>query len=100
MTDRRPLATAMTEKLIVTGELTDPAWQRAFTDTPRRVFVPDHSLANVYSNDIDPALVNQAGLTLESLGYQPTLVAADGYTGLADGGEGSACRIACLIRRA
>jgi len=154
VTDWQPLATAMTEKLIATGELTDPAWQRAFLDTPRHIFVPDHSLAdaysltalvtqwrtadelgnkrptssasapgavavmlerlnvqdhhrvleigtgtgynaallchrlgstNVYSNDIDPALIGQARLALNSLGYQPTLVAADGYTGLADG---------------
>lgn len=56
MTDWQPLATAMTEKLITTGELTSPAWQRALTDTPRHVFVSDHSLADAYSQD---ALVTQ-----------------------------------------
>ncbi|MGH3711457.1 MAG: protein-L-isoaspartate O-methyltransferase family protein [Pseudonocardiaceae bacterium] len=49
MTSWQPLATAMTERLIATGELTDPAWERAFANTPRHVFVPDHSLADAYS---------------------------------------------------
>ncbi|MGH3720957.1 MAG: hypothetical protein ACRDRI_19335 [Pseudonocardiaceae bacterium] len=48
MTDWKPLATAMTEQLVATGESTDPAWQRAFHDTPQHVFVPDHSLADAY----------------------------------------------------
>jgi protein-L-isoaspartate(D-aspartate) O-methyltransferase len=162
----RPLATAMTEKLVATGELTDPAWQRAFLDTPRHVFVPDHSLAdaysqdalvtqwraagemgnqrptssasapdavavmlerlavqdhhrvleigtgtgynaallchrlgaaNVYSNDIDPALVDQARLALNSLDYQPTVVAADGYTGLPEGAPYDRILATCAI---
>ncbi|MGH3856228.1 MAG: methyltransferase domain-containing protein [Pseudonocardiaceae bacterium] len=166
MTDWQPLATAMTEKLIVTGELNDPAWQRAFTDTPRHVFVPDHSLAdaysqdalvtqwrtademgnqrptssasapgavavmlerldmgdhhrvleigtgtgynaallchrigaaNVYSIDIDPALVVQARLALKNLGYQPTVVAADGYTGLPEGAPYDRILATCAI---
>lgn len=49
MTGWQPLATAMTGKLMAAGELTDPAWQRAFTETPRHVFVPDHSPADAYS---------------------------------------------------
>jgi protein-L-isoaspartate O-methyltransferase len=142
MTDWQPLATAMTEKLLAAGELVDLAWQQAFTDTPRHIFIPDHGLAdaysstalvtqwrtadelgnkrptssasapgavavmlellntqddhrvleigtgtgynaallchrlgaaNIYSNDIDPALINQARHALNSLGYQPTL---------------------------
>jgi protein-L-isoaspartate(D-aspartate) O-methyltransferase len=166
VTDWQPLATTMTEKLLATGELTDPAWQRAFLDTPRHIFVPDHSLAdaysltalvtqwrtadergnkrptssasapgavavmlerlgvqshhrvleigtgtgynaallchrlgstNVYSNDIDPALIDQARLTLNSLGYQPTLIAADGYTGLADGAPYDRILATCAI---
>ncbi|HWR48700.1 MAG TPA: hypothetical protein VN327_13970, partial [Pseudonocardiaceae bacterium] len=52
MTDWQPLATAMTETLVGTGELTDPAWRRVFLDTPRHVFVPDHSLADAYSQDV------------------------------------------------
>ena len=48
-TDWRQLAAAMTERLVATGELTDPAWQRAFTEIPRHVFVPDHSLTYAYS---------------------------------------------------
>lgn len=151
MTEWRPLAAAMTEALVAAGDLTDPAWQQAFTDTPRHVFVPDHSLtdaysmtalvtqwrtadehgnkrpsssasspsavgvmleqlavqdhhrvleigtgsgynaallchrlgsSNVYSNDLDPALVDRAQGALASLGYRPILVAADGYAGL------------------
>ncbi len=166
MTNWQPLATAMTGKLIATGELTDPVWQRAFTETPRHVFVPDHSpadayspsslitqwrsadelgnkrptssasapaavaamlerlavrdhhrvleigtgtgynaallchrlgAANVYSNDIDPALVDQAGLVLDSLGYRPTLVAADGYHGLAEGAPYDRILATCAI---
>ncbi len=166
MTDWQPLATAMTEKLLATGELTDPAWQRAFTDTPRHVFVPDHGLAdaysvtalvtqwrtadglgnkrptssasapgavavmlerlniqdhhrvleigtgtgynaallchrlgavNVYSTDIDPALINQARRALNSLGYPPTLVAADGYLGLTDGAPYDRILATCAI---
>jgi protein-L-isoaspartate(D-aspartate) O-methyltransferase len=154
VTDWEQLAAAMTQNLIFRGELTDPAWQRAFLETPRHVFVRDHSLddaysltalvtqwrtadqlgnkrptssasapgavavmlerlsvqdhhrvleigtrtgynaallchrlgaANVYSNDIDPILIDQARLTLKTLGYHPTLAAADGYAGLADG---------------
>lgn len=56
MSNWRPLATAMTKKLVATGELTDPAWHRAFLDTPRHIFVPDHNLADAYSQD---ALVTQ-----------------------------------------
>lgn len=166
MTDWQPFATAMTEKLLAMGELTDPAWQRAFTDTPRHVFVPDHDLAdaysptapvtqwrtadelgnkrptssasapgavavmlerlnvqdhqrileigtgtgynaallchrlgaaNVYSNEIDPALVNQARHALTSLGYHPTLVATNGYTGLADGAPYDRILATCAI---
>ncbi|MGH3887561.1 MAG: methyltransferase domain-containing protein [Pseudonocardiaceae bacterium] len=166
MTNWQPLATAMTEKLIATGELTDPAWQQAFTDTPRHLFVPDHNLTdayspaalitqwrtaddlgnkrptssasapgavavmlerldvqnhhrvleigtgtgynvallchrlgseNVYSNDIDPALIDHARLALKSLGYQPTLVATDGYTGLADGAPYDRILATCAI---
>lgn len=156
----------MTEKLLAMGELTDPAWQRAFTDTPRHVFVPDHDLAdaysptapvtqwrtadelgnkrptssasapgavavmlerlnvqdhqrileigtgtgynaallchrlgaaNVYSDEIDPALVNQARHALTSLGYHPTLVATNGYTGLADGAPYDRILATCAI---
>ncbi|HSL08469.1 MAG TPA: methyltransferase domain-containing protein [Pseudonocardiaceae bacterium] len=166
MTDWQPLATAMAKKLIATGELTNPAWQQAFSEIPRHIFVPDHSLtdayslralvtqwrtadelgnkrptssasapgavavmlerlavqdhhrvleigtgtgynaallchrlgaANVYSNDIDPALVDQAGLALKSLGYHPTLVTADGYTGLADGAPYDRILATCAI---
>jgi protein-L-isoaspartate(D-aspartate) O-methyltransferase len=166
MTDWQPLATAMAERLVATGELTDPAWQRAFLHTPRHIFVPDHSLAdaysqdalvtqwraadergnqrptssasapgavavmlerlhvqdhhrileigtgtgynaallchrlgaaNVYSNDIDPALIDQARLALNSLGYQPTLVAADGYTGLPEGAPYDRILATCAI---
>lgn len=166
MTDWRPLATAMTEKLIAAGELTDPAWQQAFTETPRHIFVPDHSIsdsystdalvtqwrtaddlgnkrptssasapgaiaamlellnirshhrileigtgtgynaallshrlgpANVYSNDIDPALIGHARLTLKSLGYHPTLVATDGYTGLTGGAPYDRILATCAI---
>jgi protein-L-isoaspartate(D-aspartate) O-methyltransferase len=166
VTDWQPLATAMTETLVGTGELTDPAWRRVFLDTPRHVFVPDHSLAdaysqdvlvtqwrpadergnqrptssasapgvvavmlerldvqdhhrvleigtgtgynaallchrlsaaNVYSIDIDLALVDQARLALKNLGYQPTLVAADGYTGLADGAPYDRILATCAI---
>ncbi|MGH4009871.1 MAG: methyltransferase domain-containing protein [Pseudonocardiaceae bacterium] len=165
-TEWRPLAAAMTEKLVATGELIDPAWQRAFTDTPRHVFVPDHSLAdaysqtalvtqwrtadelgnkrptssasapgavaimlelltvqdhhrvleigtgtgynaallchrlgaaNVYSNDIDPTLIDHARLVLENLGYHPTLVAADGYTGLTEGASYDRILSTCAI---
>lgn len=49
MTDWQPLATAMIEKLTAAGELTDPAWQQAFIDTPRHVFVPDYDLSDTYS---------------------------------------------------
>lgn len=153
MTDWQPLAASMTEHLVATGKLTDPAWQRAFTETPRHLFVPDHNLAdtysptslitqwrtadelgnkrptsslsdpnavaamlerlavqdhhrvleigtgtgynaallchrlgaaNVYSNDIDPELIERARLVLKNLGYHPTLIATDGYSGLAD----------------
>ncbi len=166
MTNWKPLVTAMTGKLMGTGELTDPAWQRAFTETPRHVFVPDHSpveayspsslitqwrtadelgnkrptssisapaavavmlerlavqnhhrvleigtgtgynaallchrlgAANVYSNDIDPALVDRAGIALDSLGYRPTLVTADGYQGLADGAPYDRILATCAI---
>ncbi|MGH4008640.1 MAG: methyltransferase domain-containing protein, partial [Pseudonocardiaceae bacterium] len=38
--------------------------------------------AQVYSVDIDPNLVSQAGRRLARLGYTPTLVAADGIDGL------------------
>jgi protein-L-isoaspartate(D-aspartate) O-methyltransferase len=162
----QPLVTTMTQKLVATGELTDPAWHRAFLDTPRHIFVPDHSLAdaysqtalvtqwraadelgnqrptssasapdavavmlerlavqdhhrvleigtgtgynaallchrlgaaNVYSNDIDPTLVDQARLALNSLGYQPTLVTADGYTGFADGAPYDRILATCAI---
>ncbi|MGH3720962.1 MAG: methyltransferase domain-containing protein [Pseudonocardiaceae bacterium] len=156
----------MTETLVATGKLTDPAWQRAFLDTPRHVFVPDHNLAdaysqdalvtqwrtademgnqrptssisapgavvvmlerldvqdhhrvleigtgtgynaallchrlgaaNVYSNDIDPALVDQARLALKNLGYQPTLATIDGYTGLPDGAPYDRILATCAI---
>lgn len=166
MTDWQPLAVAMTEKLLATGELTDPAWQRAFTDTPRHVFVPDHSLPDAYSltalvtqwrtadewgnqrptssasapgavavmlerlgvqdyhrvleigtgtgynaallchrlgaahvssNDIDPTLIDQARRALKTLGYHPRLVAADGYTGLADGAPYDRILATCAI---
>ena len=165
-TDWQPLAAMMTETLTITGELTDAAWQRAFTETPRHVFVPDHdptdaySLTalvtqwraadklgnkrpsssasapdavavmlellrvqdhhrvleigtgtgynaallchrlgadNVYSNDIDPTLIDHARLTLKTLGYYPTLVAADGYTGLADGAPYDRIVATCAI---
>ncbi|MGH4021655.1 MAG: methyltransferase domain-containing protein [Pseudonocardiaceae bacterium] len=39
---------------------------------------------NVYSIDIDPALVAHARQRLAGLGYHPTLVAADGADGLAE----------------
>ncbi|MBW0011476.1 MAG: methyltransferase domain-containing protein [Pseudonocardiales bacterium] len=166
VTDWKPLATAMAETLVAIGELTDTAWRRAFTHTPRHIFVPDHSLvnaysqtalvtqwrtadetgdqrptssasapgavaimlerltlqdhhrvleigtgtgysaallchrlgaANVYSIDIDPALVSQAQLTLKNLSYQPTLVAADGYTGLPDGAPYDRILATCAI---
>lgn len=166
MTNWKPLATAMTGKLTTAGNLTDPVWQRAFTEIPRHVFVPDHSpadayslnaqvtqwrsadepgnkrptssasapaavavmlerlamqdhhrvleigtgtgynaallchrlgAANVYSNDIDPGLVNQAALVLDGLGYRPTLVAADGYHGLADGAPYDRILSTCAI---
>ncbi len=165
-TDWRQLAAAMTDKLIATGELIDPVWQRAFTDIPRHVFVPDHSLTdaysltalvtqqrpadelgnkrptssasapgavavmlerlaaqdhhrvleigtgtgynaallchrlgatNVYSNDIDPALVDQAKLALNNLGYHPTLAATDGYTGLTDGAPYDRILATCAV---
>ncbi|MGH3805055.1 MAG: hypothetical protein ACRDRU_00120 [Pseudonocardiaceae bacterium] len=53
--------------------------------------------ANVYSTDIDPALVDHAGLVLDSLGYRPTLVAADGYHGLADGAPYDRILATCAI---
>ncbi|MGH3823681.1 MAG: methyltransferase domain-containing protein [Pseudonocardiaceae bacterium] len=153
MTDWQPLAISMTEKLVATGKLSDPAWQRAFIEIPRHLFVPDYNLVeaysptslitqwrtadklenkrpssslsapsavaamlerlavrdhhrvleigtgtgynagllcyrlgaeNVYSNDIDPELIERARLVLKNLGYHPTLIATDGYTGLAD----------------
>lgn len=160
------LATVMTENLVATEDLTDPAWQRAFTDTPRHVFVPEYSPAdaytltalttqwrtadslgnkrptssasspsavavmlerlavhdhhrvleigtgtgynaallchrlgssNVYSNDLDPALVDQARHVLATLGYHPTLVATDGYTGLTDGAPYDRILATCAI---
>lgn len=166
MTDWRRLAGALTEELVSTGELTDPAWQRAFTDTPRHVFVPDRSLTeayamdalvtqwrtadehgnkrptssascpaavavmlerlavqdrhrvleigtgtgynaallchrlgsdNVYSNDLDPALVDSARRALAGLGHQPTLIAADGYQGRADGAPYDRILATCAI---
>lgn len=166
MTGWRPLATAMTGELVAAGDLTDPAWRLAFTETPRHVFVPDHSQTdaysltalvaqwrtadehgnkrptssasapsavavmlerlavqdhhrvleigtgtgynaallchrlgspNVYSNDLDPALVDRARRALASLGYDPTLVAADGYTGLADGAPYHRILATCAI---
>lgn len=166
MSSWRTLATLMTENLLASGELTDPAWQRAFHDIPRHSFVPDHSLEdayspsslvtqwraadehgnmrptssasapgavavmlerlnvqdhhraleigtgtgynaallchrlgsmNVYSIDIDPLLVEQASLALQSLGYQPTLAAADGYTGLAAGAPYDRILATCAI---
>lgn len=166
MNDWRPLAAAMTDELVLTGDLVDPGWQRAFTDTPRHVFVPDHSVTdayspnalvtqwrtadahgnqrptssasapsavaamlerlavqdhhrvleigtgtgynaallchrlgsgNVYSNDLDPALVDRARRTLTKLGYHPTLVAADGYTGLTDGAPYDRILATCAI---
>ncbi|HET9256534.1 MAG TPA: hypothetical protein VFO16_15240 [Pseudonocardiaceae bacterium] len=50
MTRWQPLAAAMTERLTAAGNLTDPAWQRAFTGTPRHLFVPDHDLTDAYSS--------------------------------------------------
>ncbi|MFN2497439.1 MAG: methyltransferase domain-containing protein [Pseudonocardiaceae bacterium] len=166
MTAWQALVAAMSQKLAATGELTDPAWQRAFTDTPRHVFVPDHSLAdaysltslitqwraadgpgtkrptssasspaavavmlerlavedhhrvleigtgtgyntallchrlgsaNVYTIDIDLTLVDQARRILTNLDYHPTLVATDGYTGLADGAPYNRILATCAI---
>jgi protein-L-isoaspartate(D-aspartate) O-methyltransferase len=166
MTGWQPLATAMTETLLATGELTDPAWHRAFLDTPRHIFVPEHSLAdaysqdalvtqrrvadelgnqrptssasapnavaimlerlaiqdhqrvleigtgtgynaallchrlgaaNVYSVDLDPALVEAARLALTNLGYQPTVVAADSYSGLREGAPYDRILATCAI---
>jgi protein-L-isoaspartate(D-aspartate) O-methyltransferase len=166
VTDWRSLAAAMTDDLLAAGDLTDSAWQRAFTDTPRHAFVPDHSLtdaysltalvtqwrtadscgnkrptssasspravammlerlgtrdhhrvleigtgtgynaallchrlgsANVYSNDLDPALVDDARNTLTDLGYHPTLVAADGYTGLSGGAPYDRILATCAV---
>lgn len=166
MTGWRPLAAAMTDNLVTAGDLTDPAWRLALTETPRHVFVPDHSLTdaysmtalatqwrtadahgnkratssasspnavavmlerlvaqdhhrvleigtgtgynaallchrlgspNVYSNDLDPALVDRARRALASLGYYPTLVAADGYSGLADGAPYDRILATCAI---
>lgn len=166
MTDWRPLTAAMTNELITTGDLTDPAWQRAFTDTPRHVFVPDHSLTaaysltalvtqwrtadgsgnrrptssvsspwtvavmlerlavqnhhrvleigtgtgyntallchrlgspNVRSIEIDPELVDRARWTLTNLGYHPTLITADGYTGLPESAPYDRILATCAI---
>ncbi|MGH3622784.1 MAG: methyltransferase domain-containing protein [Sciscionella sp.] len=166
MTDWQPLAAAMTERLVSKGELTAPEWQRAFTETPRHAFVPDHSLADayskeslitqwrttdglgnkrptssasspgavavmldrldvhdgqrvleigtgtgynaallchrlgaatVYSIDIDPALVDNARLVLEALGWHPMVVAADGYAGLADGAPYDRILATCAV---
>lgn len=166
MTDWQPFTTSMTETLLTTGELTDPAWHRAFLDIPRHVFVPEHSLAdaysqdalvtqrraadelgnqrptssasapgavavmleqltvqnhhrvleigtgtgynvallchrlgaaNVYSIDLDPILVEAARLVLKNLGYQPTLIAADGYSGLSEGAPYDRILATCAI---
>ncbi len=49
VTNWQLLATAVTGELAASGELTDPVWQRAFTEIPRHVFVPDRSPAEAYS---------------------------------------------------
>lgn len=56
MTDWRSLAATMSAGLTTTGELSDPAWQRAFTQTPRHMFVPDCGLDDAYRQT---ALVTQ-----------------------------------------
>ncbi|MGH3915565.1 MAG: methyltransferase domain-containing protein, partial [Pseudonocardiaceae bacterium] len=166
MIDWQLLAASMTEHLVTTGKLIDPAWQRAFTQIPRHFFVPDHNLAdaysptslitqwrtvddvgnerptsslsapsavaamlerlavqdhhrvleigtgtgynaallchrlgaaNVYSNDIDPELIERAELLLRNLDYHPTLIATDGYTGLADNAPYDRILATCAI---
>lgn len=156
----------MTEHLISEGDLADPKWRRAFTETPRHIFVPDYSVASayspmalvtqsrmadefgnerptssasapgavavmldrldiddghrvleigtgtgynaallchrlgaadVYSVDIDPALVESARRVLAKLGWRPMLVAADGYAGLADGAPYDRILATCAV---
>lgn len=167
MTGWRRLAGTMIDELVRTGALTDPVWRRALTETPRHVFVPDHSLVdayamtalvtqwrsadehgnqrpsssasapgaiavmlerldvqdhhrvleigtgtgynaallchrlgseNVYSNDLDPALVDSARRALAGLDHHPTLVAGDGYFGLPDGAPYDRILATCAIR--
>ncbi|MGH3979736.1 MAG: methyltransferase domain-containing protein [Pseudonocardiaceae bacterium] len=73
MTGWRSLLAAMTEQLVSEGTLTDPAWRRAFAETPRHVFVPDWSLEDAYSQE---SLVTQ-WRTADSMGNKrPTSAAS------------------------
>jgi protein-L-isoaspartate(D-aspartate) O-methyltransferase len=167
--DWHDAARQLANRLSASGELNDPAWRTAFTDTPRHMFVPGFSLdeayadqalvtqqhtaavtggdrvqlptssasqpgvvatmlerldinsgmrvleigtgtgynaallchrfgdANVYSVDLDPQLVAQAGHVLAGVGYRPQLRAADGTDGWPEEGPFHRIIATCAI---
>lgn len=56
MTDWQPYASRLVARLTAAGDLTDPAWRSLMQTVPRHLFVPDHPIADAYSDD---ALVTQ-----------------------------------------